>query len=1323
MSLNDFEDAFEDATMWGGGLSLSSVSGNFVTSDGKSVVNAKLVYTPRVYQIFDELVLNVADQNINAGVDACDVRMNADGSIEVTNYGPGFNVSRHGDLDEWIPFVLSAFMNQGDKNKRNRMPNSPTGGVNGLGLKLCVRSCVWYEIHTVDAINKRYYRVRYEHKGDNWVSSRPVELRKRSTIFCRDNLPFNVIGEEVIDLASGPTVCRIGGKERVISAVKPFTTMRFLPRYAHYRMTNFSDLFRACRSRMYEIATYMSSPITINDVPVPIRGLEDYIKMTEPDARSVHIEVLDPEGLIGFERWTLERRRELFARTTPSHFPLRVGITVGKTNQTESRWACINGATITTAKCIVFTALSKQIEAHFAKKLDSSEFTTRLRGCISLYVVGSFIAPDWGGQTKAAFTLPQGFMKPYVLSEKTLDAICVSAKQIIKEQQRIEETNEVRRKIASPVKVRPDKMMMSPLSSPLVPWEKRRRVNLFMVEGDSAVNYIRWAMSAKDCCLAPEHVSRYIMTGVPMNVRREFIDVDGPQPQRLPSLRLADYNIWNEFMHMVGLKYGCRYETDREIETLLVGKIIILTDQDVDGEGNITALIVNFIDTFFPELIKRGMIWRMTTELIRVFDGKKFLRGFHNECDYHEWAMENNYYNLVTNDIFGLVPEIRQRHPELEAEVRTRLVDEDETVIERTIDAAYRKYIVNNNKETTLTYSYYKGLAKHNVEFCQRSFTREHFVRNVFRFVYDDDARKTFEDFFNEDSEPRKIELRKGMRDRVVPLNGALDCSALLRGPLVIFSLEDMRRKLSGQYDGLNDVKRRILYAALTTMKRNTVYKFDNLVGQISTAGHYHHGNATLSDVMKLCSAAYFGSRRVPFFISDGNVGTRAAPKGGAPRYLEARINHEGLEYLYPTRDIDILPHRVEDGEVSVVVYFCSTIPPLFETTRIPSHGWSIVMHAYSIESLIAVTRAAIDGTYNPHVHKLAIDTNGWKGHLELVRDDDRGICDILSVGKYTYENGWIIVSELPFLTDVVAYTHYLQALAEEQTVDESSPERSRPRAATTHPFIENWCETAITDESSGVRLDHKEIHLRFRVSAATFERLKCAKYKDIELPPALAVAYKLGLTTTLSWQRNFMDPRDRIIEFESDQEIIRQWFIMRRKLYKEHVERQLTLLTLERAYLLEMQRVIDENISDRIKNKTFDVASAVLIEGSFFKFATAIINNPTNFLTASLCMYATGFMTIEQFEDAWQRRDPVVENENLTDADTKKISHKYIYSMTMKDFLSDAYGERARRIDRITDRLAELRHPDAWKHMWLADLDGLQAMANKYLPRLWFDV
>lgn len=128
----------------------------------------------------------------------------------------------------------------------------------------------------------------------------------------------------------------------------------------------------------------------------------------------------------------------------------------------------------------------------------------------------------------------------------------------------------------------------------------RRKCMLFIAEGESAISGM---MSVRDA---------RIHGGI--GLRGKIMNVHGVTPKKaLESKALTD------IMSSIGLKIG---EKANRLH-LRYGKIYIATDEDEDGK-NITALIINFLYKWWPELFEGDpFVYKFSTPLIILVKGKK----------------------------------------------------------------------------------------------------------------------------------------------------------------------------------------------------------------------------------------------------------------------------------------------------------------------------------------------------------------------------------------------------------------------------------------------------------------------------------------------------------------------------------------------------------------------------------------------------------------------------------------------------------------------------------------------------------------------------
>lgn len=129
---------------------------------------------------------------------------------------------------------------------------------------------------------------------------------------------------------------------------------------------------------------------------------------------------------------------------------------------------------------------------------------------------------------------------------------------------------------------------------------------LLIAEGLSAIGML------VDCRTSSEYIGGYPLKGKVMNV-------SGMKPvDIIKNKEIA------ELMSIIGLEFG------KPAVDLNYGRIVIMTDQDVDGDGHICALLLNFF-SMWPELFGDGRICQLITPLYICTKGKETKRFYSKE--------------------------------------------------------------------------------------------------------------------------------------------------------------------------------------------------------------------------------------------------------------------------------------------------------------------------------------------------------------------------------------------------------------------------------------------------------------------------------------------------------------------------------------------------------------------------------------------------------------------------------------------------------------------------------------------------------------------
>ena len=136
-----------------------------------------------------------------------------------------------------------------------------------------------------------------------------------------------------------------------------------------------------------------------------------------------------------------------------------------------------------------------------------------------------------------------------------------------------------------------------------------------------------WASSAFRKFRDPNTMGSFSLKG-------KFINVSDITTQKLSQNEEAV-----NLMAAIGLKFGM----EPDLKHLRYGRILILSDADVDG-NSISALLINFFNKYWPSLFDRKMIYKVETPIVvatNIKDKKKKLM-FYSQSEYNSWVIDVN---------------------------------------------------------------------------------------------------------------------------------------------------------------------------------------------------------------------------------------------------------------------------------------------------------------------------------------------------------------------------------------------------------------------------------------------------------------------------------------------------------------------------------------------------------------------------------------------------------------------------------------------------------------------------------------------------------
>ena len=212
--------------------------------ESNSIVNKSITFVPGLYKIFDEILVNAAD-NKQRDHKMDTIKIDIDEStntISVWNNGKGLPICMHKTEKKMVPTMIFGTLltssNYDDNQKK------VTGGRNGYGAKLCN---IFSKKFTIETASKEYKKSFKQTWHDNMGRSEEPKI---------ENLP--------------------------VGSRTDFTCVKFQPDFTKFKMpaTLNKDIVGLFKRRAYDIAASCRGvTVILNGETIPVKNLKDYAKM------------------------------------------------------------------------------------------------------------------------------------------------------------------------------------------------------------------------------------------------------------------------------------------------------------------------------------------------------------------------------------------------------------------------------------------------------------------------------------------------------------------------------------------------------------------------------------------------------------------------------------------------------------------------------------------------------------------------------------------------------------------------------------------------------------------------------------------------------------------------------------------------------------------------------------------------------------------------------------------------------------------------------------------------------------------------------------
>ena len=355
-----------------------------------------------------------------------------------------------------------------------------------------------------------------------------------------------------------------------------------------------------------------------------------------------------------------------------------------------------------------------------------------------------------------------------------------------------------------------------------------------------------------------------------------------------------------DIIQILNLKYNTDYTNEKNFAQLSYGKIMILTDSDVDGK-HICALIINLFHKLFPSLLQR----------------------------------ESDFLQLCMTPIAKM---------KISGETTTYYSDYE-----------YKKKLqeVEQQGKKIQFVKYYKGLGTSTDE--EASFGDKILNLKYTGKETDECMIKVFHKLSTH--ERKKWMLHFNEENYKEPLDTVYEIPSFMDQELILYSLDDTGRSIASMVDGLKTSMRKILFSCFKKklLQPSSQIKVAQLSGFVSENTNYHHGEECLNGTIIKMAQSFTGSNNVPLLENIGQFGSRTVngKDAASPRYIFTRLNSL-TPLVYREEDEHLLNFAYDDGDRVEYEMYCPIIPMiLVNGSNSIATGWSSTILCYNLLDIV----------------------------------------------------------------------------------------------------------------------------------------------------------------------------------------------------------------------------------------------------------------------------------------------------------------------------------------------------------------------------------
>ena len=856
----------------------------------------EISYVPGFYKIFDEILVNAADNKIrDPKMDTLKVVIDKEaGSISVMNNGRGIPVKVHKGEGVYVPELIFGHLltssNYDDGEKK------VTGGRNGYGAKLCNIFSREFIVETADKESGKKFKQVF--KKNMSIKGEPI-------------ITSNSRNEE-------------------------YTRITFKPDFEKFGMASIDEDTEALfTKRVYDLAGCINGvKVYLNNERLPIRSFKQYVelylgKKLDPQTNKPPVVIHE----VFNDRWEVA-----FA------------VSEGQFQQVSFVNSICTSKGGTHVNYISDQIAAKLVDVVSKKNKGAPVKPFQIRNHMWVFVNSLIENPAFDSQTKENMTLKQSsFGSKCTVTDEFMTKVKKTGivEHVLqwaqfKQSQQLKKTDGSKKSRISGITKLDDANNAGTRNA--------SQCFLILTEGDSAKTLALSGLGV----VGRDNYGVFPLRGKLLNVR------EASHKQIMENQEI------NQVKQILGLQHGKKYT---DTSSLRYGHIMIMTDQDHDG-SHIKGLIINFLDHFWPELLRvAGFLCEFITPIVKVTKGKNSI-PFYTIPEYEAWKLENN-----------------------------------------------------EGKGWTI--KYYKGLGTSTKEDARKYFSNIDEHRKFF-FAAEEEERQLIDMAFSK----KKADHRKEWLRQYEPgtfmdhSDDQLSLKNFINKELILFSMADNCRSLPCFVDGLKPGLRKIMFACF---KRNLVkeeIKVAQLSGYIAEHSAYHHGEQSLQSSIVGLAQNFVGSNNINLLEPLGQYGSRlqGGKDAASPRYIFTRLAPLA-RVIFPKADDALLNYLNDDGQSIEPEWYMPILPLLLVNGGEGiGTGWSSSIPNYNPKDIVDNINNLMDGEPFKPMDPWYL---GFNGSIE-----SQGVDKYVVAGKIEKTGPTTVeITELPVRSWTQSYKEFLESM------------------------------------------------------------------------------------------------------------------------------------------------------------------------------------------------------------------------------------------------------------------------------------------------------